>query len=114
MAYSQANNAQAAKILGRAKKYIASGWIRNREASDHFGNSVAFGSPRACKFCMVGAIRRASFDLGASLKAEQLAFQRVEALVPYSDIVKFNDSKESSAFRAYSLLELAQQNVAKV
>jgi hypothetical protein len=51
------------KLLIRAKELIEKGWAKDTFARNSKGKEVSDYSPEACKFCLVGAIRRAAYEL---------------------------------------------------
>ena len=50
-------------ILGRASDLIKRGWTQGKMARDAHGNVTTSVSPNAARFCLVGAVRRAAFDV---------------------------------------------------
>lgn len=58
-------NKQAVKdVIQRARKLLKSRWITGWEAEDREGNGIEPLSDKAYRYCLVGALRRASRDLG--------------------------------------------------
>ena len=55
-------------VLVRARKLIAKGWIQGTYARDKDDLQVLPNDPEACKFCVLGALNRAS-DGGQDFRA---------------------------------------------
>ena len=53
------------KILLRAAELVAMGWTRGTAARDASGQKVRSTAPQAVAWCVVGALDRAVYELGA-------------------------------------------------
>lgn len=56
-------NETGAAILRRAAELVDQGHVKGTAATDKDGFTVATVSEKACKFCAIGAIGRASWDI---------------------------------------------------
>jgi hypothetical protein len=68
------------KILKRAITVLKrkNSWIKGDLAVDRDQHSVEPQSDKACRFCMVGAIRRAQHELGLDYNTRRRAEKRVD------------------------------------
>ena len=65
---------RATAVLRRARQHLQRGWCQGYLALDGRGRRVAVSSPRAVRFCAVGAIQRAADELLADPHERSLAF----------------------------------------
>lgn len=52
-----------AETLELAQKLVKNGWTRGAPARTYKGKPVDVDDPKACRFCMIGAISRSAHDL---------------------------------------------------
>lgn len=65
------------QILRNAKILVEKGWCQTTMARDSMGNGVGLMSTLACKFCLGGAIRRASNDSSSLYQPARSVVARV-------------------------------------
>lgn len=68
---------------------IESGWCQNQMAVDADDVEVPYNSPRACKWCLLGAIYQVSATMGLNLMEFQRLFHRRTL---HFDLAKYNDT----------------------
>jgi hypothetical protein len=56
----------AAKVLRRAAELIDQGWIQGALAKDEQGHTVDCDDSSATRWCLVGALIRARYEIGAN------------------------------------------------
>src|SRR5690242_5528467 len=85
------------KILTRAANILAKGWTQGYYAKSESGHCIESNDSRAVRFCAVGALQRASLELGVGQDAvddiakELRNFGRVNNGV--GGLVSWNDAK---------------------
>lgn len=104
------------QILKDARELIRKGWTRNRYASDRSGRTVDIESPYACRFCSLGAIRKATGDKQSPYPADQYVALAVGGGNPrsaFGSVAIFNDDEAGSkvaVIRAFDeAIKLAEQ-----
>jgi len=84
------------KLLTDAKKLIRKGWTFSDYARDKDGTSVYFYQPEACRFCSVGAMKRATLDNNFGNCVYENAYTYLGAAVREvngnANVVAFNDA----------------------
>ena len=95
------------QILEIARAMIANPktWTRGCAARDRRGEEVAPESAEAVRWCALGAVGRAMFELGAPVSAAQSAFKRLDGNAWLLSISDINDRKGRKA--AVSLFDAA-------
>lgn len=86
------------EILKAGKALIESpkNWTQRRYARNAQGEMVAYESENACKFCSVGAVKRAAFDLdgldGDSFQAETALNKALDHMSGWpTGVIYYND-----------------------
>ncbi len=98
-----------------AADLVETGWTKSYFAVDSSGRVVEADSPRACRFCTVGALRAAAHRFGYSpAQLRRASIQRVDddgVLVParsgimsFRTLVSWNDDLARSGKRAGATL----------
>lgn len=83
---------EAADILRKAKELIETkGWCRRDYAVGPDGKSVSWADPKACGFCMSGALY-AAYGINYGLTLFD-AFEAIKQSNGINEIVTFNDAK---------------------
>ena len=103
------------EILVRAADIIEDyGWTRGAFARDPNGDKVPETSPDACRFCALGAIRRATFDVldgSDHQEAERAANALNETICGAFDVADWNDNyADGGEHVAASLRKAAELN----
>ena len=82
------SRADARAILTKARALIEDPerWIKGEFAEDEQGMRVKIDSPHACRFCLVGAVRRATDEAAVAL-GEEMDLLNLEQLVGIGAIV---------------------------
>lgn len=81
-----------AKVLERAREIIQQGWTQGVLAEDENGGVRLAYEPEVRKCCLIGAVRRAEWQLVKG--ADSGAFQRLRSLLgPATLISEWNDAK---------------------
>lgn len=109
------------EVLARATELLATptntrngtGWIKGISAVDKKGRYVLPSEDSACRFCSLGAIDRAVFDLNAPMAVGIEAQQRLAAVVG-SDIINANDDKKTTFRQIVFSFELAQTEAGNI
>lgn len=100
------------ELLTHARKLIADekSWTKGTLARDAFGQEISADDPKACKFCAVGAIERATCDLDA---VGQLYAVRVlrDTLGLTTNIPEWNDDDARTHAEVLAGFDAAIQNV---
>mgnify|MGYP001571889054 CR=1 FL=1 len=77
--------------IARAKVANPKTWTRGCAARDRRGEEVAAESAEAVRWCALGAVGRAMFELGAPVSAAQSAFRRLDGNASLLSISAIND-----------------------
>ena len=86
------------KVLKTARGIVAKGWIREALAEDSKGNMVPVKSDKAVRFCAVGALRRAEYQLGTKGVATKARIELRKALPNgINSVISFNDRSHKTA-----------------
>lgn len=84
-------------VIDKTETLLRQGWTKHTNARDRCDNPVRWTSAKACKYCMVGAILRSSWELDADYSAEHYSLaaaikvMRALAQVGLHDITTAND-----------------------
>lgn len=85
------------RILDETYRLISAGWIQGSNACKADGEYVRFDDPRACAFCLQGALFRAGHNLNVltSTTYDAIWWQAHEALDPdKGNMWDFNDRRD--------------------
>jgi predicted nucleotidyltransferase len=85
----------ALEVLRTARAIVADPerWTREAYARDDTDNIVGVLGDRAVKFCALGSVKRAAFNIGADLDvAVDLLYEACDQLGYGNDIVEANDN----------------------
>lgn len=82
-------------ILKHARGLVEKGWCREVLARTGSGKAIDYTDAKAKRFCMVGAIGRANYDLGGDLKIACEADAVVWRLGDGNSLSKLNDHATS-------------------
>lgn len=86
-------------VLERVRTLVANKdtWHQGELAADRYGGRVDVGSPLACKFCAMGAIRKVvHFEMhGGPMITEQTVLSELEIRV--TDLILLNDGDGQDA-----------------
>ena len=89
---------QTADILTRARVLVLSGWVQRKEAQDEQGLLCDPNNPRACSYCVSGAVSRAAFDQAregsatAGYYARRALYGQIEETLRFHEgLVHWND-----------------------
>lgn len=74
------------QVLSRAIALVEAGWTYGAFARDHHGRKVPVFSPRAVRFCGLGAIERAHHDLGLDVPIVSMSERERAVLVARNDV----------------------------
>lgn len=108
MSYSEEKVEQ---IIDEAQVLISNGFTKNRYAASKSRHSVAVKSEAACKFCTLGAIERAQYNVGAGAGDRSEAARRVQQVLtgsPYRSIIVANDAPSTKAEHIFDVLTLTK------
>lgn len=94
-------------LLDAAELLRTKGWTQGASARTASGREVDSSHYQACRFCMIGAINRAS-DNDYSDENSQ-ALRTMWSLVPNEDIAAFNDAPGRTVEECIAVLEKAAQ-----
>lgn len=89
----------ACDVLKKAKEIIATEdkWCKHNAAQNVDGNKVAYTNDAACRFCSIGALWKATFDLGSSAVNLNTSIDALDKAVGIDNagIVGFNDRSDT-------------------
>lgn len=82
------------ELLASARELVRLGWTRGASARDVSGKQVNLRSKSACKFCMSGALDRASADsiMHGGNEEARLARHHLASATGSEGIARFNDA----------------------
>jgi hypothetical protein len=87
------------RILDETYRLLNEGWIQGSNACKADGEYVRFDDPRACAFCLQGALFRAGYNLGVlvSNKWDEVWWEAHDALDPdHGPMWDFNDDRQTT------------------
>jgi hypothetical protein len=76
--------AETVQILTLAREYVTKGWTQHTNARDAHGRACDFASRKACRWCLHGAVLRASWEI-ARPRYDAAAEQAEKALGPWDN-----------------------------
>lgn len=80
-------------MLKEARRLLLEyGWTDGRFARNRYGHEVAWYSRNAVKFCAVGAVNRACYNLNKATVTSQEVQNLLEWKLGTKDIIAFNDT----------------------
>lgn len=98
---------KTAQILSLARQFIVSGWCQKNQAVNSRDVRVCYASSEACKFCPIGAIARAVFDLGLKESEYQYALVYLRKVLGVPTITSWNDDQDRTQAEVLSGFEKA-------
>lgn len=109
------------EVIDEAIRLLRKGWTKGCYAEDEEGNTVTIGSPKACRFCAIGATIRAAagsesnfieeLDQFAPLLTRALRRLRPnDARIPYYGIADFNDDPDTTLEDVIAVFEEARKD----
>jgi hypothetical protein len=109
------NNVSVRQVLLQAADLIETGWHQGSMAVDATGKPVFAVNPQACRFCMLGAMTRAAYELcneqngfaQANLVSD--AMETVRPLLPGFSLSMFNDRQDQTAENVARVLRQAAE-----
>ncbi len=111
----------AKDILLGAADLVGKGWVKGAYATDAKGKTTDIDRPEAINFCAVGAMRRATLDLGiddgVAYSAARLVAHKVvctrqsEDGIAYGTIAEYNDSVGRTQADIVALFKEAAEKV---
>ena len=108
MSYSEENVEQ---IIDEAQVLISNGFTKGRYAANKSRHAVGVKSKAACKFCTLGAIERAQYNVGAGAHDRAEAVKRVQRVLTgdsYGNIIYANDISSTKAEHIFDALTLVK------
>jgi hypothetical protein len=85
------------------KKLIKAGWTQREEARNSKGYSVSVTDPKACRFCLVGAIRKTTNEM--AYEDHQKMLTQLCAVIGSMSIVDWNDVKGRTKTQVLAALD---------
>lgn len=95
-------SAEIQRVRELAAQYVERGWTQGAYARSASSHRVAILSPRAVRFCMVGAIARAATDLAVAEWPVCLAV--MAELPPGAGLSVWNDAPDRTQAEVVALL----------
>ena len=96
-----------ATILVRAAEIVEKGWCQGATARDAKGVSVATDDPRATRWCLIGAIAKAEYELKGWVKVG--GHTACEQACGGSGLTSFNDAPGRTAAQVAAALRRAAE-----
>jgi len=94
------------KVLRRTKSLLRKGWTQGPEAKSSSGRAVRPESPRACKWCLWGAVLRAQYDLSADNDTYAKAWTALYNVLGESPVC-FNEYEGRKKFEILAIVDAA-------
>ncbi len=111
---------QSHELLKKAKALLEKSWIKGAAARQQNGREVSSASPKACSFCMLGAIDGAgeklhawTYERAACRTALEVAFKTLHPeFVPnsnsnFTSLAQFNDAPETTKEQVLEVYDVA-------
>lgn len=104
-------------LLGNASDFVKRGWTQVSYARDKKDNSVSPLDPKACKWCLVGALRKASSEDPTymrrldRLKVSANVHRSLKDFINYGSLTNWNDEDGRTQAEVISLLLSVEENV---
>lgn len=80
------HKSDAEKYLRRVRNLIRKGWIKGSPAEDSDGNLTSAFAANSVRFCLIGAMSRASNDMGLDVDAVLLGRRAIQSIVLPDDV----------------------------
>ena len=99
-------------VLKKAKDLVKKGWCTNASALDAIGEPVVPTDPRACRWCLTGAIERALCDINIHSPYNQLMMnEQLEEILcdryeqDHLSLTEWNDNHLASQEEVVKLID---------